>query len=114
MVRVKNPVRVITNRGPVGSKSSIHTGTCSLSCRSLPGKSGRVTFDIITHPPTNQLIDRYTKLLALDIPKGQVECPQCMQLFPPGWIEETSIHHLPKVLDAVRIFANKHACALLQ
>ena len=61
-----------------------------------------------------KLINRNVQRLALDVPKGQVERAQSMNLLAARRIEERSIHVLPAAFDVERIAADQSAGALFQ
>ena len=68
---------------------------------------------MISRQPAQQLIGRHAKSLALDIEECEIESPEGVDLFTPGWVEVLAIHQLPEVLDARWILADDDSSELL-
>ena len=59
-----------------------------------------------------QLPDRNTERLRLDVPKGEIYRSEGMNLLAAGWIEVPAVHQLPEMLDAKWILADDHRAEL--
>src|SRR5689334_18712433 len=57
--------------------------------------AGGVALDILAGLTAEQLIDRHSQSLALQVPERDVERAQCMRFFAPGGIEVGAEHRLP-------------------
>src|SRR3981081_1319507 len=59
-------------------------------------------------------MDRLVLYFALDVPQGQVQCPDRVSSFPAGGREEGAIHVLPQLFDMLRVAADQSPCGLFQ
>ena len=96
-----------------GAVTELDTGSRGLAKASRTREPGRVALDVISREPAQQLIGRYAKSLALDIKQCEIESPEGVNLFAPGWVEILAIHQLPEVLNARWILADDNSGELL-
>src|SRR5690606_40086179 len=78
-----------------------------------PGENRRVALDVIPRLAAEKLPDGHVERLAFQVPKGDVERAERMQLLAAGRIEVAAHHALPMMLDPEGVETDEHPRAFL-
>ncbi|MNO95535.1 hypothetical protein D3C76_871800 [compost metagenome] len=67
----------------------------------------RIHADLVPHLATQQVTDRHTQRLALDVPQRLVDTGQGAHVDRAATVEAAAIEHGPDVFDVARVFADQ-------
>src|SRR5439155_5848036 len=109
LVRVERlALKRVRRRVPEGSKSGVYASSRGFLQTAFLREGSGITLYMAARESAKQVIDRHAQCFALDIPQGQVDRSQGIELLAPCRVKIAAEHRLPQMVDAHRVFADDH------